>query len=43
MKKGKLHSAALEMKRFSDAILPVSLWTSFRLLGGCILRNALTF
>jgi hypothetical protein len=43
LKNGRLRSAAFEMNMFNDVILPVSLYTSFLLLDGCILRNALIF
>jgi hypothetical protein len=40
---GFVRAKHLEMNLFNDAILPVSLCTSFLLLGGCILRSALIF
>jgi hypothetical protein len=33
---GKLRSTSFAMKRFRDAIRPVSFWTCFLLYGGCI-------
>jgi hypothetical protein len=36
VKKGKLHSTSFDMNQLSDAIHPVSFYTSFVLYGGCI-------